>query len=269
MRMSKAGVARSERHSFAALASAEQAWEVLTGFIADGIERQDQVLVAGLRDDQVRHLLQRLREEGGVHPDAAMTDGQIVMMDDTTSRAFLRLRTEEVAAQLTELVRQAVQDGYRGVRLTGLLGENGVGPHEAVLNDLVGELPLSVLCPYFATDLTRQEVEQVRALHGHEVADAAVYDDGSLRITRPRRGWVRLAGRWDAGNHAAAIGVVALAAAAGDRDLDVASLRSIDQAGMSALLTKIGGGLRLRRPTDDVQRIAAQLADPSRRGSVG
>ena len=34
-------------HGCAGLSSAEHAWETLTGFIADGIERQDQVLLTG------------------------------------------------------------------------------------------------------------------------------------------------------------------------------------------------------------------------------
>ena len=45
----------------------------------------------------------------------------------------------------------------------------------------------------------------MRALHGREVIDTAVFDGGSLRITHPRAGWLRLAGRWNAGNHLATL----------------------------------------------------------------
>ena len=251
-------------HGCAVLSSAEQGWEALTGFITDGIERQEQVVLAGLRADQVADLVRRLRDEEGVDPDPAMVDGQLVVMDEAVSRGFFGLPPKDFADQLTGQVEQAVRDGYPGVRLSGLYPAVGVAPHELALDGLVRAVPLTVLCPYFRHDLTSREVEQVRALHGSEVTDIAVYDDGSLRITQPRVGWVRLAGRWDATNHAAALSVVADAAAAGHRDLDLVSLRSIDPAGVYALLTGISGGLRLRRPNQLVQRLAGFIATQRR-----
>ncbi len=251
---------RSARHGCAVLTSAEQAWEVLTNFTADGIEREERVLVAGLRADQSRGLLQRLREEDGVHCDAAMADGQIFVIDDAQAPTIVPQQTEDLTEQLTAQVTRAIEDGYRGIRVTGLHREKGVGRHEAALDRMVGDIPLTVLCPYFAADLNEQEVDYVRAIHKVEIPDDAVYDDGSLRITRPRQGWLRLAGHWDPAHHADALDVVSRAAAAGDRDVDVASLRSIDQTGMTALLTDIQGGLRLRRPQPQVRALAAELA---------
>ncbi|MGS0688098.1 MEDS domain-containing protein [Nakamurella sp. GG22] len=252
---------RSARHGCAVLTSAEQAWEVLTNFTADGIEREERVLVAGLRVDQSRGLLQRLREEDGVHCDAAMADGQIVVIDDADAPDFVPQRTKDLTDQLTAQVAQAIRDGYRGIRVTGLHRERGVGRHEAALDQLVGDIPLTVLCPYFAADLSDPEVEYVRAIHQVEIPDDAVYDDGFLRITRPRRGWVKLAGHWNATHHTEAFDVVARAAAAGDRDVDVASLRSIDRTAMVALLTEIQGGLRLRSPQPQVKALTAELAE--------
>ncbi len=257
----KTGSVRSESHACAVLSSTEHGWEVLADFVAEGIERQEQVFLAGLRADQVPDLMQRLGDEDGVDPGPAMTDGQLVLMDEAVARGFIGLPTKDLTAQLTGQVEQAVQDGYRGLRLSGVYPGVGVGPHELALDGLVQAFPLTVLCPYFRVDLTFPEVEQVRALHGREVIDTAVFDDGSLRITHPRAGWLRLAGRWNAGNHASALTVVADAAAAGDRDLDLASLRYIDPAGVHALLTGIRGGLRLRRPNQMVRRLAALLAN--------
>ena len=252
------------------LSSTEHGWEVLADFVAEGIERQEQVFLAGLRTDQVPDLMRRLGDEDGVDPGPAIIDGQLVLMDEAVARSFTVLRdgkhvitlpTKDLTAQLTGQVEQAVQDGYRGLRLSGVYPGVGVGPHELALDGLVQAFPLTVLCPYFRVDLTFPEVEQVRALHGREVIDTAVFDDGSLRITHPRAGWLRLAGRWNAGNHDAALTVVRDAAAAGDRDLDLASLRYIDPAGIHALLTGIRGGLRLRRPNQMVRRLAALLAN--------
>jgi hypothetical protein len=260
MRMAKSGADRSTRHSCAVLSSAEQAWEVLTGFIGDGIEREEQVLVAGLRADQSVALLQRLREEDGVHCDAAIADGQILVISDGDDGTFAPQQTRELTDQVTAQVARSLADGYSGLRVSGLHREIGVGRHESALDRLAAEIPLTVLCPYFAADLTDSETEYVRAIHAVELRDDAVHDDGLLRVTRPRRGWVRLAGHWHEGNHAAVLDIVSKAAAAGDRDIDVASLRSIDRAGMTALLTEIPGGLRLRRPQPQVKALAAELA---------
>jgi hypothetical protein len=258
--MARRNADRSARHSCAVLTSAEQAWEVLTNFTADGIEREERVLVAGLRADQSRGLLQRLREEDGVHCDAAMADGQIFVLDDADAPDFVPQETKDFTEELTAQAARAIKDGYRGIRVTGLHRESGVGRHEEALDRMVADIALTVLCPYFAVDLTDQEAEYVRAIHKAEITDDAVYDDGLLRITRPRRGWVKLAGRWEAANHAEALAVVSRAAAAGDRDVDVSSLRSIDRTGMTALLTEIPGGLRLRRPQPQVKALAADLA---------
>ena len=117
---------------------------------------------------------------------------------------------------------------------------------------------MTVLCGYFSDNLTAQELARVRCLHARAVVDTAMYDDGRLRITRPRPGWLRLAGTWDTSNHDAALAVLAQAVAAGDRELDVSLLQSITQAGMHAPLTGLGR-VRLRRPNDTLQRLAQFL----------
>ena len=246
-------------HSCAVVTSAEQRWEAMAGFIGDGIEGQEQVVLAGLRRDELTDLLRRLREEDGVDPDPAMADGQLVVMDEAAARAFFEMPTVTAISQLADQVQQALDAGYRGLRLTGRYTGVGIGPHERALEDLVRNTPLSVLCPYVRDELTFQEVEQVRMVHADEIPDTAVFDDGSLRITRPRAGWLRLAGRWDTNNHAAALAVVEHAAATGARDLDVASLRYIDPSGVHALLTGIGP-VRLRRPNEFVQQLARFVA---------
>ena len=146
-------------------------------------------------------------------------------MDEAVARGFIGLPTKDLTAQLTGQVERAVQDGYRGLRLSGVYPGVGVGPHELALDGLVQAFPLTLLCQYFRVDLTFPEVEQVRALHGREVIDTAVFDDGSLRITHPRAGWLRLAGLWYAETTMRRSTVVTDAAAAGDRDLDLASVQ--------------------------------------------
>jgi hypothetical protein len=240
------------------LASEEQGWEVLAEFIAEGVEAQEQTIVVGLRAGQASELLRRLHEEQGIDPGPVIADGQLVVMDEAVSTGFLGLPGQDLTALLSNQVDEAILEGYRGVRLTGVYPERGIGPHELALDRLVRTVPLTVLCGYFSDDLTVGELARVRGLHAREVVDTAVFDDGRLRITRPRPGWLRLAGSWDTGNHDAAVAVLGDAVAAGDRDLDVASLRSITPAGLQAVLTGLGR-VRLRRPNDLVQRLAQFL----------
>ena len=217
---------RARRHGCAVLSSEEQGWEVLAEFIAEGVEAQEQTVVVGLRAGQATELLRRLHEEQGIDPDPVVADGQLVVMDEAVSAGFLGLPGQDLTALVTTQVDQAMLEGYRGVRLTGVPGA-GIGPHELTLDRLVRVLPLTVLCAYFRNDVTAAELDRVRGLHAREVVDTAVFGDGRLRITRPRPWWLRLAGSWDTGNHQPAVAVLAEAVAAGDRDLDVASLRSI------------------------------------------
>lgn len=64
----------------------------------------------------------------------------------------------------------------------------------------------------------------------------------------------------NATNHTAALPVLTAAARAGDRDIDLTSLRDIDTAAAHALITGIGRGIRLRHPGPLVQRLARLLA---------
>ena len=242
-------------HGCAVLSSEEHGWEALADFIGQSIEEQDQVLVVGLRAGQVTELLRRLREEQGVDPDPAIADGQLVVMDEGASGGPQRLSEKQLSGLLTARIDHALHLGYRGFRLTGLNPERGIGPYEGALAELVRTYPLAVLCTYFVDDLSEQQLARIRELHCREIIDTAIFDDRRLRITRSRPGWLRLAGRWDRDNHAAALAVVAQAVAAGDRDLDLSSLRSIDPAGLHALLTGVGR-VRLRRPTETVQQLA-------------
>ncbi len=255
--LTQAAVARW--HGCAVLRSSEQEWEALSGFLEDGLRRDRQIVLAGLRLDQQEGLLRRL-SENGVETETALGDGRITLMPEDVSRQFMTLSPETFSQMVADRVGQATAAGYSGLAMAGIYPEVGIGPYESVLDDLVRSVPLDVLCGYDRTGLTFDEVDMIRDLHMGEVSDGAEYDDGILRITRPRAGWVRLAGRWERRNHDAAFAVVADAAAAGHRNVDTSSLRYVDPVGLHALLTGIGGGLRLQRPNHLVQRLAGLLA---------
>jgi len=170
------------------------------------------------------------------------------------------LTDDGIADELTNRIDEAVSSGYRGIRLSGVYPRVGLGPQESTIHRLMRGKPLTVLCPYRRQNLTFDEVDRIRELHDSEVLDDALYDDSMLRVTRPRPGWLRLAGRMNATNYAAVLDVVAAAARGGDRDLDLASLRDIDATAAQALITSVGRGVRLRHPGPLVQRLARLLA---------
>ena len=218
---------RNGAHSCAVLTSDEQWWEVLAGFVAGGMDRGERVILVGLTEDEGTELTVRLDEVGG-DPVTATRRGELVIL--------------------------------REVRLSGVYPGIGLGPQEFTVHRLMRGKPLTVLCPYRRANLTYDEVDRIRELHDSEVVDDALYDDSMLRVTRPRPGWLRLAGRMNATNYAAVLDVVAAAARGGDRDLDLASLRDIDAAAAHALITSVGRGVRLRHPGPLVQRLARLLA---------
>jgi len=252
-------VVRNGAHSCAVLTSDEQWWEVLGGFVAGGMERRERVLLVGLTDHEGMELTVRL-DEAGADPEAAIDRGDLVILSEDPSREFFDLSENDVAREVDRQVDDALGSGHRGIRISGVFPGVGLAPQEHIIDRLMPGRPLTVLCPYRRDNLTWDEVDRVRHLHDSEVVDEALYDDGLLRVTRPRPGWLRLAGRMDASNHEAALGVVATAARSGDRDLDLASLRDIDAVAAHAMITSIGRGIRLRHPGPLVQRLARLLA---------
>jgi MEDS: MEthanogen/methylotroph, DcmR Sensory domain len=250
---------RNGAHSCAVLTSDEQWWEVLADFVAGGMEREERVLLVGLTDAEGAEVRSRLSEDGA-DPDAATTRGDLIVLPEDLSREFFQSPEIEVAAKITDELDDAIRGGYRGIRLSGVYTGVGIGPQEPTVDRLMRGKPLTVLCPYRRQNLTYDEVDRIRELHDSEVVDDALYDDSMLRVTRPRPGWLRLAGRMTATNYAAVLDVVAAAARGGDRDLDLASLRDIDAAAAHALITSVGRGVRLRHPGPLVQRIARLLA---------
>jgi len=186
--------------------------------------------------------------------------GDLVILPEGESRKFFQLTGNDIADEIARQIDDAVRSGYCGIRLSGVYPGIGLGPQESTVHRLMRGKPLTVLCPYRRANLTYDEVDRIRELHDSEVVDDALYDDSMLRVTRPRPGWLRLAGRMNATNYAAVLDVVAAAARGGDRDLDLASLRDIDAAAAHALITSVGRGVRLRHPGPLVQRLARLLA---------
>ena len=77
---------------------------------------------------QTRERRRRLHEEQGIDPDPVITDGQLVVMDEAVSAGFMGLPAAELTGLVTTQVEEAIVEGYRGVRLTGLYPQRGSAP---------------------------------------------------------------------------------------------------------------------------------------------
>ena len=244
------------RHSFAVVDGEEHTLEIAAGFVIGGLENSDRILLIGLTDRRADLLLTRLREDG-TDPTSALRERQLVIVDQTKTRALYTMPTSQVADELDHQATAAVRAGYAGIRFGGLLPGTTVSPHEQTLSRLVKERPATALCLYDGQALA-EVLTQVHCQHDRQVPSTAVFDDGELRITRTSRNGLRLAGRIWPGNRLRTLAVLADAAGQGRRTIDIASLREIDPASLHALLAT-GLGLKLRRSNPVVQRLARTL----------
>jgi anti-anti-sigma factor len=255
-------------HACTLVASEEQRWEVLAGFVRDGLRAQDQVMLVGM-DAGTDQLGDRLRVQG-VDLATARRSGRLVIVPEAETADFFALPADEVAGYLTERVDAATQAGHPTFRVSGMFTGTGVAPHEDALRRLAHTRTVTALCPYSLTQLDAGAIGRVRDLHGTEVHLPALYDDGHARITGWPDGMVELAGEIDKHNFP---GVVAALdqTFAGDIepiDLDLAHLRFIDAIGLRGLLglgelTLVPRPLRLHRPRPAVRRLIAVLdVDP-------
>jgi hypothetical protein len=115
----------------------------------------------------------------------------------------------------------------------------------------------ATLCLYDNTALTGRRRADVLGSHESVVVAPAVFDDGTLRITRIAKG-LRLAGELDISNRHA------LAAAMGNGDvevIDMRSLRFVDAGGIAAMYSGASGLVRLRYPQPVPKRVIT-LVDP-------
>ncbi|HEY4990671.1 MAG TPA: MEDS domain-containing protein, partial [Nakamurella sp.] len=233
------------RHSYAVVDGAEHALEVSSAFVLAGLAGSERVTLIGLTDRRAGSVLTRLREDGA-DPDTALRDGQLAIADRSRTEAVYRMGAQQLTDEVSRQATAAVRDGYRGLRLGGLLLGAEPSPHERTLTRMVRAHPVTVLC-LFHPQITAEALADVHALHDRRVPSTALLDDGQVRVSTVPGRALRLAGRIHPGNRARVLSVLTDAAREGRRTIDAASLRQIDPESLHTILT-CGLGLTLRRP---------------------
>jgi DcmR-like sensory protein len=239
------------RHAFVLLDSEEAHTQAVGDFVIEGVRRGECVLLTGLGGRE-RRLWSRLRRSGVVREGwqpSATTAVRLVPPDPD---------------RLAEAVAGALAEGYAGVRFSGAITTPGVNAFEAAVAPLVAEHPVTVLCPYFRSQLEPGQHEALTALHDTEVDVAPVYDDGVFRLTR-RGELLYLAGELDSGNADALRAVLQATLAAGGRPAswDVADLHFLDVGAADSLVAAAAGppGLTLVGASRLTARLVRLLAD--------
>lgn len=254
-------------HACALLVSEEHRWELLAGFIRDGLTNNEQVILVGIAGEVTR-LDDRLGAEG-IDRSRAQRHGQLITFSDADSTAFFDLTAEAASGRLIEHTDDALHAGYRACRLSGVFTDQAVGSHEEVFAEVTRGRPLTFLCPYQATELNSSQITRIRDNHEFEVRLPSLHDDGLLRVTRDADGVIRLSGEVDPSNRAALVAVLDQAAAvtAGPLEMDLAALRFIDTGGLDAIvsLARAMGdrrGVRLHHCRPLVRRLV-RLLEPT------
>jgi anti-anti-sigma regulatory factor len=180
-----------------------------------------------------------------------LADGQLTVVDAELTRAALRGPVDVAAGLVVDMIGGAVEAGYSGFRMTGqfssgLVRSDGISltDYDAALDALLVGHPARTLCFYDRRHYPEEAIERMRTLHEVEVNAPALYDDNLLRVTRPGRYHLRLAGEVDHSNRpvlarllASTLDDALRSHDSPDRiEVDLSSLRFLDVAGAVALV---------------------------------
>ncbi|MEQ3549266.1 MEDS domain-containing protein [Pseudonocardia nematodicida] len=243
-------------HVCAIPASTEHLGEIAAGFVAGGLSRGEKVLY--FDDDGAADTMLRRLSEDGVDVDEPLRLGQLEILPEENTRQTFKTPLPDIHAGITGEVVRALDDGWKGTRLTGQMhaalapGASGTLPeYDGLLARLIREndTALTALCTFDHDHFPAESIDIMRALHRDHLAVPAAYDDGLLRIVRLGVGRARLAGEIDHSNrpkitsllHQTLDTVLRSADAPTDIGLDMASVRFVDVASATALVQAAEG----------------------------
>lgn len=243
------------RHDWVVLDSEEAHAQVVGDFVAEGVRHGERVLLVGLGPREER-LRARLRRQG-------------LLADDPPGSPPREARGNPVRVlppdpgAVRTAVTGALDEGWHAVRFTGALDTAGYNDFEAVVEELVADLPLTVLCPYFRELLLPGQHEWLTDLHDAEHDASAAYDDGVFRLVLDGT-VLRLAGELDSANADALRAVLGATLQADGRAAtwDVGDLRFLDVGAADALVAAAAGppGLTLVGASRLTGRLVTLLA---------
>lgn len=223
--------------------SEEHLSELSARFVAGGISRQEKIFFYD--DDGAADAMLRRLDEDGAPVEEPLRTGQLQIVPEEQTRASFRTPIDGLTEAVAGTIGDAVEQGYRGCRLTGQMhaslepGASATLPEfDGALHRVLEATPLTALCTYDHAHYTDEQIEIMRALHRDHLAVTGAYDDGLMRIVRTGTSSARLAGEIDHSNRSKIVSLLqssldgALRAADGgtDIELDMASVRFIDVA---------------------------------------
>jgi anti-anti-sigma regulatory factor len=240
--MTMIGERSSAAHSCAVPVSDEQLFEMTAAFLSEGLAVGERVVYFdhGTGADAI---LDRLADDR-VPLERPLAIGQLTIVPSDVTRSAMRSPVERVEQMLRTQIDATLSEGYPGFRMAHQAGsalrEAGgmsLAEYDAGLDRVLRSRPRSrALCLYDRGRHPEHVIERLRALHGHELAAPAVYDDGLLRVTRIVPSALRLAGEVDHSNRPILERLVGTAldealrshSAPPDITLNLASLRFLD-----------------------------------------
>jgi len=233
-------------HVCAFIDSAAVQEELITEFVAAGLERRERVVY--FADDHSPDRVLAVLGNGGVRTAEPVALGQLVIVPMQEERA-----TEGVfdahnrIAGINAAIDAAVADGFNGLRATGEQWTSRELPHTEVLLQYeieVGELcaarSVSGLCQYDTRFCTAPLLDAVQDLHDHVVRTVLVSENEMLRLVPLSEdgygnAWLRVSGEADLSNCALLLQTLEEDPRGAELHLDVSRLRFVDLRGVGAL----------------------------------
>lgn len=228
--------------------SEEQLWEVSADFVADGLDRNEQVLY--FDDGTSDGVLGRLADDR-VPIDRPLRTGQLAIVPPESTRQLFHTPLPQAREMMIGRIDRSEADGYAGLRMTGQMsygaareGSTSFAEYDAGLDGLVRERGITALCIYDRRRYDDDQIERMRDVHRKELTVPTAYDDGLLRVVRTGPASARLSGEVDHSNRPAIARLLESTlddalrshSAPTDIELNLASLRFIDVASAVSLV---------------------------------
>ena len=235
-------------HVCAVPLSEEQLWELSADFVADGLDRGEQVFY--FDDGTVDGVLDRL-DDDRVAVSAPLRTGQLAIVPVEQTHQLFHTSIPQARAMMVDHIDRSRAAGYAGFRLTGQMsygaqrhGATSFVDYDEALDGLVREYGVTALCLYDRRRYSDEQIEQLRGVHRKELSVPTAYDDGLLRVIRTGPTSARLSGEVDHSNRPAIARLLestlddALRSHSASTDivLNLASLRFIDVASAVSLV---------------------------------
>jgi ABC-type transporter Mla MlaB component len=247
----------SGNHVCAFIDSAAVHEELITEFVAAGLERHERVVY--FADDDSPDRVLAVLCEGGVSTAAPVEQGQLVIvpMEEKRARASPFDPTNRIAG-MNAAIDAALEDGFSGLRATGEQWTTRELPltevllqYEVEVGKLCAARSVSGLCQYDTRFCSAPLLDAVSDLHDHVVRNALISENEMLRLVPlcedPQgNARLRVSGEADLSNCALLLQALEEDPRGAELHLDVSRLRFVDLRGVGAL-REVAETLRARR----------------------